>query len=150
MVATPEDVAACPLPPDAHIGVVSQTTLSDNVLRDVRTALRARCRHVETTPASEACTATRDRQEAVRRFVARGGDGVLVLGSATSSNTRRLAEIAEMGGARVWRVATDAELSGCDFTGIGTLGVTSGASTPEAFLERIRGELSRRFAALSG
>ena len=83
-------------------------------------------------------------------FVARGGDGVLVLGSATSSNTRRLAEIAEMGGARVWRVATDAELSGCDFTGIGTLGVTSGASTPEAFLERIRGELSRRFAALSG
>ena len=150
VVATPEDVAACPLPPDAHIGVVSQTTLSDNVLKDVRTALRARCRHVETTPASEACTATRDRQEAVRRFVARGGDGVLVLGSATSSNTRRLAEIAEMGGARVWRVATDAELSGCDFTGIGTLGVTSGASTPEAFLERIRGELSRRFAALSG
>ena len=63
---------------------------------------------------------------------------------------RNVAEIAEMGGARVWRVATDAELSGCDFTGIGTLGVTSGASTPEAFLERIRGELSRRFAALSG
>ena len=70
-------------------------------------------------------------------------------GKAADRARGRLAEIAEMGGARVWRVATDAELSGCDFTGIGTLGVTSGASTPEAFLERIRGELSRRFAALS-
>ena len=149
VVATPEDVAACPLPPDARIGVVSQTTLSGDVLKDVRTALRARFPHVETTPAAEVCTATRDRQEAVRRFVARGGAGVLVLGSATSSNTRRLAELAERGGARAWRVATWDELAACDFSGISTLGVTSGASTPEAFLERASRELSRRFAALS-
>lgn len=150
VVATHADVAALPFPAGTEVGVVSQTTLSGEVLRDVYTALRGRGLHLRTTPASEACTATRDRQEAVRTFVARGGDGVLVLGSASSSNTRRLAEIAEMGGARVWRVATDAELSACDFTGINTLGITSGASTPEPFLERARRELNRRCAALSG
>ena len=146
VVATPADVAACPLPPDAPLGVVSQTTLSGDALAAVLAALRARGPHVETTPAAEICTATRDRQEAVRRFVARGGEGVLVLGSAASSNTRRLAELAEKGGARAWRVGTWDELAACDFAGVATLGVTSGASTPESFLERVRSELSRRFA----
>ena len=59
-----------------------------------------------------------------------------MLGSATSSNTRRLAELAESGGSRAWRVATLGELSACDFTGVSVLGVTSGASTPESFFSQ--------------
>lgn len=82
------------------------------------------------------CSATRDRQRAVRDFVGRnrGGGlavGVVVVGSATSANTRRLADIAEDAGARAWRVGSAEELSAIDFGGLDVVGVTSGASTPE-------------------
>lgn len=136
VVATVADVAGLPFSADAAIGVVCQTTLSADTVESVVAALRARFPRLETTPASEACTATRERQEAVRAFVARGGDAVLVLGSAKSSNTRRLAEIAEAGGARTWRVGNLDDLARCDFSGVARLGVTSGASTPEAFFDQ--------------
>ena len=132
VVATPEDVSGLAFRRDSGVGVVCQTTLSSDTVNRVLDELRACFADVETTPASEACTATRDRQETVRAFVARGGDGVLVLGSVKSSNTRRLAELAESGGARTWRVSTLDELAACDFTGVSVLGVTSGASTPES------------------
>ena len=93
--------------------------------------------------------ATRDRQDAVKAFASRGGDGVLVLGSAKSSNTRRLAELAEAGGARAWRVATLEELAASDFTGVSVLGVTSGASTPESFFVQSVEHLSKRFGNLA-
>ena len=144
VVAGPEDVPDLAFPTGARIGVVSQTTLSSDAVSRVLGELRARY-DVETTPASEACMATRDRQEAVKAFAARGGDGVLVLGSAKSSNTRRLAELAESGGARAWRVATLEELAASDFTGVSVLGVTSGASTPEAFFSQAAECLSKRF-----
>ena len=145
VVAGADDVAGLTFDKDARIGVVSQTTLSSDTVNRVLGELRARFGCVETTPASEACTATCDRQEAVRAFVARGGDGVLVLGSAKSSNTRRLAELAEADGARAWRVATLDELDACDFTGISVLGVTSGASTPESFFAQAVERLSKHF-----
>ena len=144
VVATPQDVAALAarLDPRPPIGVVSQTTLSGDDLREILDALEAAFPQREIHPASDICTATRDRQEAVRRFVAAGGDGVLVLGSATSSNTRRLAEIATAAGARrVWRVATPEDLAVCDFSGLASLGVTSGASTPEAVLHAVLARL---------
>ena len=143
VVAGPEDVPDLAFRTGARIGVVSQTTLSSDAVSRVLGELRARY-DVETTPASEACMATRDRQEAVKAFAARGGDGVLVLGSAKSSNTRRLAELAESGGARAWRVATLEELAASDFTGVSVLGVTSGASTPESFFAQSVEHLSKR------
>ena len=149
VVAGPEDVPDLAFPTGARIGVVSQTTLSSDAVSRVLGELRARYRDVETTPASEACMATRDRQEAVKAFAARGGDGVLVLGSAKSSNTRRLAELAESGGARAWRVATLEELAASDFTGVSVLGVTSGASTPESFFVQSVEHLSKRFGTLA-
>ena len=82
----------------------------------------------------------------MRAFVARGGDGVLVLGSASSSNTRRLAETARAAGARAWRAADLHELAGLDFSGTEVLGVTSGASTPEAFFHAACAALARRGA----
>lgn len=137
VVRAPADVAALKWPADAVVGAVCQTTLAAETVQSVLDALRARYPRLETTPAAEACTATRDRQAAVRAFVARGGDGVLVLGSATSSNTRRLVEIASAGGARTARAATLEELAACDFRGVARLGVTSGASTPESFFEAV-------------
>jgi len=84
------------------------------------------------------CSATRDRQQAVRSFVESrlgscpGGVGVLVVGSAKSANTARLAEIARQSGGKSWRVSSLEEAEGLDFDGTGVLGVTSGASTPES------------------
>lgn len=131
VVATPDDVESLPFPAGAAMGAVCQTTLSGDVVRRVVDALRARHPALETAATAEVCTATRDRQETVRRFVALGGDGVLVLGSASSSNTRRLAEIASEAGARTWRAIDAAEVATLDFSGVRRLGVTSGASTPE-------------------
>ena len=111
----PEDVK-----PDERTGRVVQTTLDAGTYEGV-------------------CTATRDRQQAVRDFVSahRGcasSVGVLVVGSAKSANTGRLAEIAERAGAKAWRVNSPDEIASIDFAGIEMLGVTSGASTPEEAL----------------
>lgn len=110
------------------IGVVSQTTMNaDEVERQV--AELRKTYDVETM--AEVCHATKERQDAVKRFT---GDAVLVLGSRTSSNSRRLKEVAEQNGARAFLTGTMDELRAIDFSGVERLGVTSGASTPERFL----------------
>ena len=121
------------------IGVVSQTTMNaDEVARQVA-ELR---KHYDVETMAEVCQATKVRQDAVRRFC-RNGElkiengkcerGVLVLGSKTSSNSKRLAEVAAQNGAKAFLAGSLDEVKAIDFSGIGTLGVTSGASTPERF-----------------
>ena len=112
----PEDVK-----PDEPVGRVVQTTLDAAAQEGV-------------------CTATRDRQQAVRDFVASARSasvGVLVVGGAKSANTARLAEIAENGGAKAWRVSSAEEVSRLDFGALDVLGVTSGASTPESLFQAV-------------
>lgn len=133
VVETVADVAKLDYSEESELGVVCQTTLASNEVELVIAALRTRYANIETPAAAEVCTATRDRQNAVRAFVECGGDGVIVLGSAMSSNTHRLAEIAEQCGARAWRIGNLHELKTGDFSGIRRLGITSGASTPESF-----------------
>ncbi len=104
------------------LGVVSQTTMNADDVTEIVEALRARF-PVETM--AEVCGATKERQDVVKAFV---GDALLVLGSVHSSNTRRLCEVARC---RTFRAATLEEVKALDFSGVRTLGVTSGASTPE-------------------
>ena len=112
------------LPAAERIGVVSQTTMNADEVRAIVESLGSR--HAVETMA-EVCNATKERQEAVRNFT---GDALLVLGSANSSNTRRLCEVASC---RTMRAGTLDEVKALDLSGIATLGVTSGASTPESF-----------------
>ena len=137
-------------PSGSRIGVVSQTTMNaDEVERQVA-ELRKKY-DVETM--AEVCTATRDRQNAVKAFCDRSsaarpsglnavrpsGLGVLVLGSKMSSNSKRLTEVAEQNGVRAFLAGTMDELRAIDFSGVERLGVTSGASTPERFfMEAVR------------
>ena len=72
VAATPEDVDALAIPRGSAVGVVCQTTLSADVVQKVMEALRARYPVLETGAGAGVCTATRDRQDAVRRFVASG------------------------------------------------------------------------------
>lgn len=119
--------AAAPIPSGARVGVVAQTTMNaDEVARQV-TELRTRYA-VETT--ADVCRATKERQDAVRAFA---GDAVLVLGSRTSANSKRLAEVAAATGKRAFFAGTMDEVRALDLSGVRTLGVTSGASTPERF-----------------
>lgn len=114
------------LPDARRIGVVSQTTMNADEVSAIVSRLRERF-EVETT--AEVCHATKERQDAVRAF---RGDAILVLGSAQSSNTRRLCEVAPC---KTFRAGTMDDVRALDFSGIDTLGVTSGASTPEDFFE---------------
>ncbi len=145
VVVSPAEVSALPFPADGEVGVVSQTTLSFAAVAAVKSALAARFSRLSSSPASTVCTATADRQRAVAEFVRGGGDAVLVLGSEESSNTRRLAEVAQAAGAKkVVRAATLAVALAIDFSGIKRLGVTSGASTPETLLEAVVAALRDR------
>ncbi len=134
VVASESDLAQLPFSPATTVGALCQTTFDGEAAKRLIAALSARCPRLLRPAAAAICTATRDRQEAVRAFVRDGGDGVLVLGSAESSNTRRLAEVARLAGARrVVRAATLDEVAASDFGGVSRLGVTAGASTPENF-----------------
>lgn len=108
-----------------RVGLVSQTTMNADEVAAVVTRLREVC-EVETV--AEVCNATKVRQDAVKAF---RGDALLVLGSVNSSNTRRLCEVASS--PRVFRAGTMDEVKALDLAGVDTLGVTSGASTPESF-----------------
>ncbi len=110
------------------VGVVSQTTMNADLVAEKIAALKKR---YEVVAEGTVCRATKERQDAVRSF---DGDALLVLGSRSSANTKRLAEIAncdtflasDMN--EVMRLAE--KLSHYD-----RVGVTSGASTPERFFE---------------
>lgn len=123
------------LPEGAKVGVVSQTSMNADEVGKIAVALKRRF-EVETMP--RVCTATRERQQAVRSF---RGDALLVLGSRQSSNTKRLCEVAPcpayLAGTLDEVRALKAELLQFD-----TVGVTSGASTPESFFNAAVGCLA--------
>ena len=134
-VAAAKEFCAATADAAARLGVVSQTTMNADEVAEIVAALKTRFK-VETT--AEVCNATKLRQDAVKAF---GGDAVLVLGSASSSNTARLCECAPC---RAFRAGTMDEVKSLDLSGVTHLGVTSGASTPEEFLKAavawLRGE----------
>ena len=111
-----------------RIGVVSQTTLNAD---DVRKEVERLSRDYVIDGVAEVCTATKERQAAVRAF---DGDALLVLGSRNSNNTRRLCEVANC---HVFLASNMDEVRKAreEMEGYERVGVTSGASTPERFFE---------------
>lgn len=121
------------------VGVVSQTTMNaDDVSREIE-KLRARY-EVETM--AETCPATKERQDAVRAFcrksrVPGSRISVVVLGSVTSANSRRLCSIAADEGVEAFLAGTMDDLVALrpKLVSFDSVGVTSGASTPERFFD---------------
>jgi 4-hydroxy-3-methylbut-2-enyl diphosphate reductase len=70
---------------------------------------------------------------------------VLVIGSANSSNSQRLREVAEREGAKAFLVQTAADIDWGWFDGVGTLGITAGASAPELLVQQLQDEVAKRF-----
>jgi 4-hydroxy-3-methylbut-2-enyl diphosphate reductase len=137
IVDGPEGVADLDLPADAPVAWLSQTTLSvDETMRTVE-ALRQRYPQLVDPPSDDICYATQNRQVAVKE-IAQESDVVVVVGSANSSNSVRLVEVALDGGARAaYRVDNAGELREEWFDGASSVGVTSGASVPDGLVHGV-------------
>ncbi|WP_432503061.1 4-hydroxy-3-methylbut-2-enyl diphosphate reductase [Kineococcus arenarius] len=123
---------------------LSQTTLSvDETMETVR-RLRERFPNLADPPSDDICYATQNRQVAVKKIAAES-DLVIVVGSANSSNSVRLVEVALDAGARAsHRVDAAAEIDDAWFQGVTTVGVTSGASVPEVLVREVVEHLAAR------
>jgi 4-hydroxy-3-methylbut-2-enyl diphosphate reductase len=134
VIENAEEVLHLDLPMDQPLAVVTQTTLGEAQVEAVMGALRARYTHLVCPPHADICYATRDRQHAVEDL-ARRCECMIVLGSPNSSNSQRLVETAEAAGAHAKLISDISDLSHYDWSAYSTLGITSGASTPEYFLD---------------
>lgn len=142
LVETPEDAEALILPHHEKLAVLTQTTLSVDEVNATMAVLRRRFPHLETPAKEDICYATTNRQASVKEL-ARACDLVLVVGSSTSSNSNRLREVAEAHGATSFLLMSPEEVHADWVDEFKSIGITSGASTPEALVEAIIGELLR-------
>lgn len=126
------------------VAVVTQTTLGAVQADSVMGVLRRRFPGLWLPASTDICYATRNRQEAVR-VLAGVCERVVVLGSANSSNSQRLVETAHGAGVESFLVSEVGELERWEWDSVRVVGVTSGASTPESFLDRVAEELRERF-----
>lgn len=144
LVGSPEEADTVEVEDPDNLVWLSQTTLSvDETMETVR-RLRARFPKLADPPSDDICYATQNRQVAVKK-IARDSDVVLVVGSANSSNSVRLVEVALDAGARAAHRIDDAgELDPAWLEGAATVGVTSGASVPERLVQDLLATLAVR------
>ena len=142
IVNSPEDVAALEVKNPEKLVWLSQTTLSvDETMETVR-RLREKFPLISDPPSDDICYATQNRQVAIKK-VAADADLVIVVGSANSSNSVRLVEVAlEYGALAAYRIDYADEMKQEWFDGVKTVGVTSGASVPEVLVKEVLAELA--------
>jgi 4-hydroxy-3-methylbut-2-enyl diphosphate reductase len=146
LVESEDDVAALDLSANARVAYLTQTTLSVDDANIIIDALKRRFPHIVGPSKDDICYATQNRQEAVKDLVSEV-DLVIVLGSQNSSNSKRLAEIAQSNGKRAFLVDNVHEIPGDTFQGDETILVTAGASAPEDVVDECIAYLSKRFHA---
>ena len=144
LVDGPEAVDGIVVRDPDKVAWLSQTTLSvDETLATVR-ALRQRFPNLVDPPSDDICYATQNRQVAVKQ-IATDADLVLVVGSANSSNSVRLVEVAlDSGAAAAYLVDDVSHVDERWLDGVATVGVTSGASVPETLVSDVLGWLASR------
>jgi 4-hydroxy-3-methylbut-2-enyl diphosphate reductase len=140
------DVDRLDLPADAKLAYLTQTTLSVDDAEVIIAALRRRFPQVVGPSRDDICYATQNRQEAIKELVPEA-DVVLVLGSQNSSNSMRLAELAQSLGKRAYLIDGVAEIDDRWFGEGDTVLITAGASAPEEVVEECVAYLGRRFGA---
>ena len=123
---------------------LSQTTLSVDETMETVNRLRAKFPTLQAPPSDDICYATQNRQVAIKKVGAQS-DLVIVVGSANSSNTVRLVEVALQAGAKAsYRVDFAHEMQDEWFVGVETVGVSSGASVPEELVDDVLADLAKR------
>ncbi len=144
IVNGPDDVPNVNVRDPQKVIWLSQTTLSvDETMETVR-RLRERFPALQDPPSDDICYATQNRQAAVKSMAART-DLMIVVGSRNSSNSVRLVEVAVEHGARAGYLVDYAdEIDDAWLDGVGTVGVTSGASVPEVLVRDVLAYLAER------
>jgi 4-hydroxy-3-methylbut-2-enyl diphosphate reductase len=130
------DVESLDVADGDHVAYLTQTTLALDETTEIIAALHARYPGIIGPRADDICYATQNRQEAVRA-IAPECDLVIVVGSANSSNTNRLAEVARRAGCPAVLVEDATELDLDQLARARTIGVTAGASAPEALVDDV-------------
>ncbi|NIJ07843.1 4-hydroxy-3-methylbut-2-enyl diphosphate reductase [Sphingomonas vulcanisoli] len=136
LAGTVEDVAGLPLPLDAPIAYVTQTTLSVDDTRDIISALQARFSDVIGPDVKDICYATQNRQQAVRDL-SRVSDMIIVVGAPNSSNSNRLREIGEEEGLPSFLIEDATQLDPAWLQQVEVIGLTAGASAPEELVQGV-------------
>jgi 4-hydroxy-3-methylbut-2-enyl diphosphate reductase len=136
VIASAEEVDGLAIKDPERVAYLTQTTLAIDETAGVVDALRTRFPELVGPASSDICYATQNRQDAVRAL-AEDCDVVLVVGSGNSSNSRRLVEVAERAGCRSLLVEDAGEIPPEALLGAKRVGLTAGASAPEALVERV-------------
>ena len=142
VIESPEQ--ARELKTDKPVAVITQTTLSLDDVAPIVDALEESLGTLRRPHADDICYATQNRQDAVKAMVGDGATLVLVIGSQTSSNAVRLVEVAQGAGATATLVDGETPLPVELLAGHETIGLTAGASTPEALVQAVAAELATR------
>lgn len=143
LVETVAEAESLVLPPHEKLALVTQTTLSVEEVHEIQSVLMKRFPHLRLPTKEDICYATTNRQGAVRAM-AELCDVVLVVGSTTSSNSNRLREVAEALGRRSYLLMSPEEVQDAWLEGAESVGITSGASTPDELVNALIDELMRR------
>jgi 4-hydroxy-3-methylbut-2-en-1-yl diphosphate reductase len=144
LVETVEDVANAQVPNEANLAFLTQTTLSVDDTAAIVEALKARFPEIRAPRSEDICYATSNRQSAVKA-IAPECDRMLVIGAPNSSNSLRLAEVAERMGVPARLIERAADIDWEWLGSPGTVGITAGASAPEVLVREVVDALSSRF-----
>jgi len=136
VIETANEVAALPFEPGTPLAFLTQTTLSVDDTAQVVAALKAKYPDIVGPKAEDICYATSNRQAAVKQ-IAPQSDLVLVIGAPNSSNSLRLVEVAERCGTPAHLIQRASEIDPAWLDGVGTVGVTAGASAPETLVREV-------------
>jgi 4-hydroxy-3-methylbut-2-en-1-yl diphosphate reductase len=141
VVGSVEEVDKLQLEDPERLAFLTQTTLSLYDTQEIVTRLRQRFPKILGPASDDICYATQNRQEAVEALI-REVDMILVVGSANSSNSNRLVEVAQRAGVAARLIEDGNDLKEEWFNGISRLGLTAGASAPEILVEQVSQRLA--------
>lgn len=136
LVDSVDDVAKVQPAQTEKLALVTQTTLSVDDAADITAAVKARFPKLRMPKMQDICYATQNRQDAIK-IMSPQVDMVIVVGSPTSSNSNRLAELASRLGTESHMVDNADELQDAWFEGKTTVGLTAGASAPEILVNQV-------------
>jgi 4-hydroxy-3-methylbut-2-enyl diphosphate reductase len=136
LVQNTAEAEALALPADTPLAYVTQTTLSVDDTRDVIAVLQRRFTDIVGPDVRDICYATQNRQRAVRTLC-KQVDVLLIVGATNSSNSNRLREIGTESGIPSYLLADGSELDPAWLQHAAVVGITAGASAPEAMVEHV-------------
>lgn len=144
LVEHPDDVAGVEVADPSSVAWLSQTTLSVDETWQTVTKLREKFPLLMDPPSDDICYATQNRQSAVKQ-ISTDADLVIVVGSANSSNSVRLVEVALEAGAKAsYRIDNAGEIDPAWLLGVDKVAVTSGASVPDELVLGVLDYLEQR------